>query len=60
MATHLFRHTSAQHLTASGGNILVLQQLLGPSNIYPTMIYTHFTLEHLAEAITLNPLANLG
>ncbi len=41
----------------NGGNILVLQRILGHSKIEQTMAYAHFSPEHLMEAVRLNPLA---
>lgn len=40
----------------NGGNILVLQQILGHTNIKQTMAYSHFAPSHLNDAILLNPL----
>lgn len=55
--THVLRHTFASHFMMNGGNILVLQKVLGHSNIRETMRYAHFAPDHLEEAVTLNPLA---
>lgn len=52
--THLLRHTFASHFMRHGGNILVLQQILGHSMIMMTMRYAHFAPDHLNAAITLN------
>ena len=41
----------------NGGNILVLQRILGHANIRETMRYAHFAPDHLEDAVTLNPLA---
>ncbi len=41
----------------NGGNILVLQQILGHQSITMTMRYAHFAPDHLEEATRLNPLA---
>ncbi|MGA3716176.1 tyrosine-type recombinase/integrase, partial [Escherichia coli] len=40
--THVLRHTFASHFMMRGGNILVLQQILGHSTIMMTMRYAHF------------------
>ncbi len=56
-ATHVLRHTFASHFIMNGGNILVLQKILGHSDIKNTMIYSHFSPDHLNDAIELNPLA---
>lgn len=57
--THVLRHTFASHFMMNGGNILVLRDILGHSDIKMTMIYAHFAPEHLEDVITKNPLANL-
>lgn len=57
--THVLRHTFASHFMMNGGNILVLRDILGHSDISMTMIYAHFAPSHLETAVTLNPLANL-
>ncbi|MDE9455742.1 phage integrase [Xenorhabdus bovienii] len=53
--THVLRHTFASHFMMSGGNILVLQRILGHSTINMTMRYAHFAPDHLDLALTLNP-----
>ena len=40
----------------NGGNILVLKEILGHTDIKMTMRYAHFASSHLQEAIDLNPL----
>lgn len=54
--THVLRHTFASHFMMGGGNIIVLQRILGHSDIRVTMRYAHFAPDHLEEAIALNPL----
>jgi site-specific recombinase XerD len=39
-----------------GGNILVLQRILGHTDIKVTMRYAHFAPDHLTEAVEYNPL----
>ncbi|OAT26565.1 integrase [Buttiauxella ferragutiae ATCC 51602] len=56
--THVLRHTFASHFMMRGGNILVLQQILGHSTITMTMKYAHFAPNHLDAAVTLNPFDN--
>ena len=56
--THVLRHTFASHFMMNGGNILVLQRILGHSNIRETMRYAHFAPDHLEEAAELNPIAS--
>jgi len=47
------------HFMMGGGNILVLQQILGHASITDTMKYAHFSPAHLDDAIRLNPLVAL-
>jgi integrase len=54
--THVLRHTFASHFMMSGGNILVLKEILGHADIKMTMIYAHFSPDHLEDAVTKNPL----
>lgn len=58
--THVLRHTFASYFMMRGGNILVLQQILGHSTIMMTMRYAHFAPDHLDAAIALNPFDNCG
>jgi integrase len=55
--SHVLRHTFASHFMMNGGNILVLQRILGHTDIKMTMRYAHFAPNHFSEAIELNPLA---
>ncbi|ENQ5029390.1 tyrosine-type recombinase/integrase [Vibrio cholerae] len=59
-ASHVLRHTFASHFMMNGGNILVLRDVLGHADISMTMRYSHFAPDHLSDAITRNPLANLS
>lgn len=54
--SHVLRHTFASHFMMNGGNILVLQRILGHASIVDTMKYSHFAPEHLEDAVRLNPL----
>lgn len=54
--THVLRHTFASHFMMKGGNILVLQRILGHTDIKMTMRYAHFAPEHLEEALKFTPL----
>ncbi|MBJ2145356.1 tyrosine-type recombinase/integrase [Vibrio sp. IB15] len=58
--THVFRHTFASRFMEEGGNILVLQKILGHSDIKLTMRYAHFSPDHLIQAAELNPISRLG
>lgn len=54
---HVLRHTFASHFMINGGNILVLQRILGHASLTMTMRYAHLAPDHLQEVKTLNPLA---
>ncbi|MDN3716567.1 phage integrase [Vibrio breoganii] len=58
-ATHVLRHTFASHFMMNGGNIIVLKDILGHSEIKMTMRYAHFAPDHLSDAIVFNPLSNI-
>lgn len=58
--THVLRHTFASHFMMNGGNILVLQRVLGHTDIKMTMRYAHFAPDHLEETLRLNPLDGNG
>lgn len=58
--THVLRHSFASHFMMGGGNIVVLQRILGHSDIRITMRYAHFAPDHLEDAIRLNPLTRLN
>ncbi|TCL03689.1 phage integrase [Sodalis ligni] len=53
--THVLRHTFASHFMMNGGNILILQQILGHSTIQMTMRYSHFAPDYLETTLDLNP-----
>ncbi|MFJ5445087.1 tyrosine-type recombinase/integrase [Methylobacillus methanolivorans] len=57
--SHVLRHTFASHFMMNGGNILVLQRLLGHSTLAMTMRYAHMAPDHPQEAKKFNPLAHL-
>lgn len=57
--SHVLRHTFASHFMMNGGNIIVLQRILGHTDIKMTMRYAHFAPDHLEDAIKMNPLNNL-
>lgn len=54
--THVLRHTFASHFMMNGGNILVLQKILGHTDIKMTMRYAHFAPSPLEDALKFNPL----
>ena len=51
-STHVLRHTFASHFMMNGGNILVLQRILGHSDIKITMKYSHFAPEYLDDVLS--------
>ena len=55
-ASHVLRHTFASHFMMNGGNIRVLQTILGHSDIKMTEKYAKFSKDHLKDAVNLNPL----
>ena len=55
--SHVLRHTFASHFMMNGGNILVLQRVLGHSDIKMTMRYAHLAPDHLEEVLRLNPIS---
>lgn len=54
--SHVLRHTFASHFMINGGNILVLQRILGHTDIKMTMYYSHFVPDHLNDVVMFNPL----
>ncbi len=54
--SHVLRHTFASHFVMQGGNIIVLKDILGHSEITTTMRYSHLAPSHLEDAVKLNPL----
>lgn len=59
-ATHVLRHTFATTFMRNGGNILELKEALGHSSIEQTMVYAHFSPNHLSAVTDLNPIATLS
>ncbi len=58
-ASHVLRHTFASHFVQGGGNLLVLQKILGHSTLAMTMRYSHLAPDHLQEALGLNPVSQI-
>ena len=46
---HTLRHSFASHILQSSGNLRVVQEMLGHSNINTTQIYTHLDWQNLAK-----------
>lgn len=55
--SHVLRHTFASRFMANGGNIKVLQKIMGHKDVEMTMRYVSFSPDYLTTAIDLNPLS---
>ncbi|MCF8568489.1 tyrosine-type recombinase/integrase [Alicyclobacillus tolerans] len=51
VTAHVFRHSIASNLIRKGVNVVQVQKLLGHSSLQITSVYTHATLEDLANAV---------
>lgn len=50
VSAHTLRHTMATEMLRNGGRLEDVQQILGHANIRTTMIYLHFTNDHLKNS----------
>ncbi len=60
MSVHKLRHTAATLMYRSGVDLLVLQKVLGHSNVGTTEIYTHADDPQIAQAAFSSPLAHFS
>lgn len=58
-ASHVLRHTFASHVIMDTGDLLTLKKILGHSSITMTERYAHLAPNHLANAVSSNPLMKL-
>ncbi len=61
ISPHIFRHSIATHMLNNGGDLRMIQMLLGHSNISTTEVYTHVSKEKIFnEYAKMHPLAKEG
>ncbi len=54
-SAHVLRHTFASHFVMNGGDILMLQRILGHSTVQMTMRYSHLSPNHLKKILNFAP-----
>lgn len=61
VSPHVIRHSFATHLLNSGANIVLIQKVLGHTNLSTTQIYTHVANEKLKNKLTdSHPIARMA
>lgn len=60
ISPHVIRHSFATHLLNSGADIVLIQKILGHTNLSTTQIYTHIANEKLKEkVVNLHPITQM-
>lgn len=58
-STHKLRHTAATLMYQNGGDVRVLQEVLGHENLGTTQIYTHVSNQQVHDVMSSNPLSGI-